>query len=117
MRKSGYVILAIAVAFVAFVGYSLTHVQPVEVVQKHLERHGNKVFVEGEVKNTGSKPAAIDLEIHYYNRAGRPLAQDRLTLYNLRPGSITPFKGPVHEMDGAVDFSLYLNHGRNPYGN
>jgi hypothetical protein len=117
MRKGGYVILGIALAFVALVGYSLTHLQPIEVVEKHLERQGDRVFVEGEVRNTGNKPAAIDLEIHYYDRNGRPLGQDRLALDDLRPGSITPFKGPAHEIGGVAEFDLYLNHGRNPYGN
>ncbi|MGH7933895.1 MAG: FxLYD domain-containing protein [Candidatus Binataceae bacterium] len=116
MRKSTWIILAIGVVFVGFVFYSLTHVEPVRVLQSHLEHEGGKVFVEGKVKNTGSRTSAVDLEVHYYDRNGRPLGQDVLKLSGLGAGSVKAFKSPPHDLSGVSDFSLYLNNGRNPYG-
>ncbi|MGH8014030.1 MAG: FxLYD domain-containing protein [Candidatus Binataceae bacterium] len=117
MSKSTCLLLIAAIAFVGFVFYSLTHVEPVEVMQTHLEHRGDKVFVEGEVKNTGSKTRAVDLEVHYYDHDGRPLGQDVLKLTGLHAGSVEAFKSPPHELNAVSEFSIYLNHGRDPYGN
>lgn len=117
MSRSTWIVLGVAVVFVGFVFYSLTHVQPVQVLGSHLEHQGDKVFVEGEVKNTGSHASAVDLEVHYYDRNGRPLGQDVLKLTGLDAGSVRMFKSPPHDLSGVSDFSIYLNHGRNPYGN
>jgi hypothetical protein len=117
MRKGAYLVIVIAAAFVAFVVYSLVNVQAVQVAEMHLQHRGAEVFVEGKLKNTSDRTAAVELEVHYYDKDGRPLGQDRLTLDNLRAGSMTSFKSPAHELSGVADFSLFLNHGRNPYGN
>jgi hypothetical protein len=109
--------LAIAVAFVGFVFYSLMTVQPVEVVNSHLEHDGSRVFVVGELHNTASEPRAIDLEVHYYDRNGRALGQDTIKVDGLNPGAERGFKSPPREIAGVNDYSLYLNNGRNPYGN
>ena len=117
MRTSNWIFLAAGVAFAGFVFYSLSRTEPVEVIQSHLEHSDDKVFVEGQVKNTGTDARTIDLEVHYYDRNGRPLGEDALQLNALRAGEVASFKSPLHSLDGVSDFSIYLNHGRNPYGN
>jgi hypothetical protein len=117
MSRSKWIILIVAFAFIGFVFYSLTNVEPIEVLGTHLEHQGGKVFVEGEVKNTGSRTRAIDLEVHYYDRNGRPLGQDVLKLTGLHAGSVEEFKSPPHELNAVSQYSIYLNNGRNPYGN
>ena len=116
-RKGTLFIVMAAMAFVAIVWVLLLRVQPVQVIDSHLERESDSVFVTGELRNTGSRPATLDLEIHYYDRAGRPLGEDRLKVGPLRPGAKQRFRGPAHVPGSVEDFSLYLNQGRNPYGN
>src|SRR6266851_4437164 len=103
MRTSNWIILAVGIAFAAYVFHSLARTEPVEVIQTRLEHQGGKVFVAGQVKNTGS--------------SGRPLGEDALQLNALGAGEVAAFKSPPHTLDGVADFSIYLNHGRNPYGN
>jgi hypothetical protein len=117
MRKGTILILLGAMAFAVIVFVRLAHVQPIKVSGSHLEHAGDKVFVAGDLRNTGSRPASIDLEIHYYDRAGRPLGEDRLQVGPLGAGARKHFRGPAHTAGLVEDFSLYLNQGRNPYGN
>ena len=117
MRKGAWIMLAAALAFAGFVFYSLVSVEPIKVVQSHLEHDRDRVYVAGQVRNTGSHVRAIELEVHYYDRNGRPLGQDTLTLDGLAAGAVRDFKSPPREIAGVQDFSIYMNNGRNPYGN
>jgi hypothetical protein len=117
MRKGGWMMLAGGLAFAGFVFYSLVSVEPVKVVRSQLEHDGRRVFVAGQVRNTADQARAIDLEVHYYDRNGRPLGQDTLTLNGLEAGAVREFKSPQRSIDGVADFSIYMNNGRNPYGN
>jgi hypothetical protein len=117
MRKGTLFILLGAVAFGAIVFVLLSRVQPVKVIDSHLERDGENVFVAGELRNAGANPVTLDLEIHYYDHAGRPLGEDRFQVGPLRAGAQEHFRGPAHAVGSVQDFSLYLNQGRNPYGN
>ena len=103
--------------FAGFVIYSLLTLEPVKVVYSHLERDGNRVFVAGAVHNTGDHARRIELEVHYYDRDGRPLGQDSLNLEGLQADAVRDFKSPPRVLEGVDDFSIYLNNGRNPYGN
>ena len=117
MRKGTLFILLGAIAFVAVVFVLLTHVQPIKVIDSRLEHEGESVFVAGDLRNTGARPASLDLEIHYYDSAGRPLGEDRLQVGPLDAGAEQHFRGPAHVAGSVANFSLYLNQGRNPYGN
>jgi hypothetical protein len=117
MRKGTLFILLGAIAFTAVVFVLLADVQPIKVISSRLDHEGDKVFVTGDLRNTGTRPASIDLEIHYYDRAGRPLGEDRLQVGPLGAGAREHFRGPAHAAGSVEDFSLYLNQGRNPYGN
>jgi hypothetical protein len=117
MRKDRLFILLGAMAFVAIVFALLAHVQPIKVTERHLERDGDNVFVAGELRNTSALPATLELEIHYYDHAGRALGEDRLQVGPLAAGAREHFRGPAHTAGSVADFSLYLNQGRNPYGN
>ena len=117
MRLSAILMLAGAILFVGYVFYSLYTVEPVRVIQSRLERAPGGVFVDGEVRNTGSKDRAVDLEVHYFDRTGRSLGQDTVKLTDLPPGRVEIFRTPPRMVQGVSDFSIYLNHGRDPYGN
>jgi len=55
--------------------------------------------------------------VHYFDRDGHSVGKDVVSIAGLRHGAATHFKSPPHPDDGVADFSIYLNHGRNPYGN
>ncbi len=109
--------LAAGIAFAGFVFYSLLYVEPIKVVSSRLEHNGNLVDVAGQVRNTADRPRAIELEVHYYDKNGHSVGQDTLTLDGLGAGATRDFKSPPRAIDGVEDFSIYMNNGRNPYGN
>jgi hypothetical protein len=117
MRKDKLFTLLGALAFAAIVFALLARAQPVKVIDSHFERYGDAVCVSGDLRNTGATAATMDLEIHYYDRAGRPLGEDRLQVGPMKAGAEEHFRGPAHAAGSVQGFSLYLNQGRNPYGN
>jgi hypothetical protein len=117
MRKSTIILLVAAAGFTAFVFYSLWRVEPVRVVRSSLEHADGKVFVAGELRNTGPKSGPFDLEVHYFDSAGRPIGQDKILVGAMPQGAQTAFRTPERSLPDASEFSIYLNHGRNPYGN
>ena len=117
MRGGTWIMLASGLAFASFVLYSLFTIEPVKVVRSHLEHDGDRVFVAGEVRNTADQPRAIELEVHYCDHNGRALGQDSLSFDGLQAGALRDFKSPPRVLAGVEDFSIYLNNGRNPYGN
>src|ERR1700719_3648738 len=110
MRTGGWLISAAGLAFVGFVFYSLVSVEPVKVVHSELKHRGNRVFVAGQVRNTADQSRAIDLEVHYYDRNGRPLGQDTLRLDGLAAGTVREFASPPRTIDGVEDYSIYMNN-------
>lgn len=118
MRRSTGIVLAIGIVFGAFVFYSLMRVEPVEVLHSRLVRDGSQVYVAGEIRDSGeSAVGMVKLELHYFSRDGRPLGQDTLDLGNLEPKQSKQFHGPERSLAGVQDYSIYINHERNPYGN
>ncbi len=116
MRRATIVLL-IGVAFAVFVFHSLLGNEPVKVSGQRMERSGATVDVAGKVENSGRDTEAITLEVHYYESQGRALGQDTVTIERLGAGQSRDFRSPKRDLPGAASFSIYLNHGRNPYGN
>ncbi len=116
-RKRVLILLAAVVAFIGFVFYSLERVEPLKVVESRMERQGDRVFVEGTIRNTGPDLPAVEIEVSYYDERGAKLASDKLTVSGLREGANVAFKTPSRQLAGAGSFSIYFNRGRNPYGN
>ncbi len=117
MRKSSLIAFVLLAGFTLFLIHSLFNVSPITVIGSHLQRDGDRVFITGQLRNTSDHPAAIDLEVHYFDRTGRAIGQNTLSLDAIAAGSVREFKTPATVLGGVADFSLYLNHGRNPYGN
>jgi len=116
-RRGGWIILTGALAFAVGVLFLLFHAEPVEVTQSRLEQSGGQVRIEGQVRNRGSEPRAIKLELHYFDQSGHALGLDTLNLNDLRGGTVRNFRGPAHDAGTIASYSIYLNEGRNPYGN
>jgi len=117
MRRGAIIVLLGALCFVGFVFYALVGSEPVKVAATRMVRSGGQVSVEGEVRNTGGDTGPIQLEVHYFDRDGRPVGKDTVSMDGLRQGTAAHFKSSPRPDDGVADFSIYLNHGRNPYGN
>jgi hypothetical protein len=117
MRKGAIIVLLGAICFAAYVFYSLTGVEPVKVADTRLVRSGDRVSVEGDVRNTGDDTGPLQLEVRYFDRDGHSIGKDVVSMDGLRHGAAAHFKSSARPDDGVADFSIYLNHGRNPYGN
>jgi hypothetical protein len=117
MRRSAIIVLLGALCFAGYVFYSLTGVEPVKVAGTRLVRSGDQVSVEGDVRNTGDDTGPLQLEVHYFDRDGHSIGKDVVSMDGLRHGAAAHFKSSARADDGVADFSIYLNHGRNPYGN
>ncbi len=116
-RRRSIALLAIAAAFIVFVLYSLVTIEPVQVVDGRIERQGDRVFVQGVLKNSGPDLKAISVEVSYFDQRGKKLAEDKLRVEGLRHEAAVPFKTPARELAGVSDFSIHLDRGRNAYGN
>ena len=117
MRLPKIAILVGSLAFIAWVFYALRTVEPVHVMESQLKRDGGQVFVLGKIQNSGPDTGPIDIEVRYFDAAGHAVGQDKIVVDKLQQGVIEQFQTPRRAIEGADSFSLYLNHGRNPYGN
>jgi hypothetical protein len=117
MRKSAIFVLIAALCFAGYVFYSLNGAEPVKVADTRLVRSGDQVSVEGEVRNTGDDTGPLQVEVSYFDRNGHSIGKDVVSMDGLRHGAAAHFKSSPRPDDGVADFSIYLNHGRNPYGN
>jgi hypothetical protein len=109
--------LVIALGFVGFVIYSLLQTEPVKVLHPVLRHSAEGAFVSGAVENTGTSEESVSLEIRYYDSSGHQVGSDTVKLDRIGIGETTSFSGPVRGLPTDASYSIYLNHGRNPYGN
>ena len=117
MRRGAIIVPLIALCFCAYVLYSLFGVEPIKVAGSRLIRSGDEVSVEGDLRNTGADAGPIEVEVRYFDRGGHAIGTDKVAVDRLRSGAESHFKSTPRKDDGVADFSIYLNHGRNPYGN
>jgi hypothetical protein len=117
LRPGRIIGIVAAIGFAGFVFYSLLHTEPVRVVMPRLQRNGSSESVAGAVENTGSSEQAIDLEIRYYDPHGHQVATDTVKIDHLGSGETRSFAGPPRALPDGASYSVYLNHGRNAYGN
>ena len=119
-RRNGrrrWLILIGSAIFCVVVLFELVHAQPVEVTRSHLEQIGGQVYVAGQLQNRAETARAVKLELHYYDRSGHALGLDTLSFEKLPGGAVRNFRGPAHEAGTIAAYSIYLNEGRDPYGN
>jgi hypothetical protein len=117
MRKTTIVLVLGALCFAGYVFYSLSGAEPVKVDGTRLVRTGDVVSVEGELRNTGGDTGPLEVEVRYFDLDGHSIGKDVVAMDGLRHGAAAHFKSSPRPDDGVADFSIYLNHGRNPYGN
>jgi hypothetical protein len=108
---------ALAAGFVGFVTYSLLWSEPVKVLHPELRHSSVGAFVSGAVENTGSTEESVNLEVRYYDGRGHRVASETVEIDHLGSGATRDFTVPARELPSDTTYSIYLNHGRNPYGN
>jgi hypothetical protein len=109
--------LAIAAGFVGFVAYNLLWLESVKVLHPKLLHSSDGTFVAGAVENTGGAEESVSLEVRYYDGRGHPIGSDTVRIDHLGSGATKDFKLPGRVLPDDASYSIYLNHGRNPYGN
>jgi hypothetical protein len=117
MRRGAIIVLLVALCFGAYVFFALLGVEPIKVAGSRLIRSGDNVSVEGDLHNTGADAGPIEVEVRYFDRSGRAIGTDKVAVDGLRSGGESHFRSAPRKDVGVADFSIYLNHGRNPYGN
>jgi hypothetical protein len=109
--------LVIAAGFVGFVIYSLLQTEPVKVRHPQMRHSADGAFVSGAVENTGSAEESVSIEVRYYDAGGHQVASDTVKLDQISTGATRDFSAPARKLPPDASYSIYLNHGRNPYGN
>jgi hypothetical protein len=109
--------LVVAAGFVGFVVYSLLWSEPVKILHPQLQHSIDGTFVSGAVENTGAAAESVNLEVRYYDGKGHQVASDTVWIDNLGSGATRDFKVAGRPLPDDASYSIYLNHGRNPYGN
>jgi hypothetical protein len=117
IRPASALMIAGAAAFAAIVFAMLARVEPIEVVSTRLDRTGDQVSVEGVLRNTGPDAGAVSLEVSYYDGQGRRLADDKVPVGRLQSGAKIGFSSPARQLRDVGSFTVYVDRGRNPYGN
>jgi len=117
MRLSNVIIILAAIAFVAFVFYSLGRVEPIEVSGAHIEHQGTRVLVRGTVTNTGSNTQVAALQLRLFDGSGHAITHLNVRLAQLSPGQSEPFVSPPISAAGAQEFTIQIDRGNNMYGN
>jgi hypothetical protein len=117
MRKRTAILLAIGLCFAAYVFYGLAEVEPIKVTTVKLIHTGDQVFVQGELRNSGATTGPVAVEVRLFDSSGHRVAVDTVAIGEMKTGAVTGFKSPARAAAGVSEYSIDLNHGRNPYGN
>src|SRR5215510_11211709 len=108
---------SIGFVFVVYLLWALWSEEKVRVINKTLERTDAGVVVSGEVYNAASVVTSAKIEVSFFNGSGHKLAEAVVELDNLAVGVSTTFHTQPKLLTDVQDYSIYINAGRNMYGN
>jgi len=103
--------------FATYMIWALRAEDSVRVVSKKLEQTAAGVVVSGEVYNASETMTSVNIEVSFYSRNGQKLADEVVELPALPVGGSAPFRTQPRELANVKDYSIYINSGRNMYGN
>lgn len=109
--------LGIVATFVGYFFWALQSEEVFRVVSKKLEQTDAGVVVSGEVHNTTASPSAINVEVTLFNQRGQKLSEETVTLENVQAGGTVSFHTQPKQVAEVKDYTIYVNTGRNMYGN
>jgi hypothetical protein len=108
------------VVLAVFLGYFVWALQSEEVfrvVSKKLEQTPSGLVVSGEVLNTTAAANGVNIEVTFFDQQGRQLTQETVTLDHLAAGATAPFRTQPKLLSNVKDYTIFVNTGRNMYGN
>jgi hypothetical protein len=109
--------LALLVVFAGYLWWALRAEEAFRVTNKRLERTDSGVVVSGEIHNTAAATAAVNVEVTFFDQRGRQLSKEVISLDNLEAGATVAFRTQPKILADVKDYTIYVNTGRNMYGN
>jgi hypothetical protein len=103
-----------------FAGYLLWALRAEEVLRvrnKKLEYTDAGVVVSGEVHNTATAVSTVNVEVTFFDGRGRELTKEVISLSSLEAGATAAFRTRPKRLTDVQDYTIYVNTGRNMYGN
>ncbi|MBI3248080.1 MAG: hypothetical protein HYZ50_16370 [Deltaproteobacteria bacterium] len=87
------------------------------MLNKTLEQTQDGVVVSGEIYNASPVPASVNVEVSFFDPTGRQLANEVVTLNDVAVGAAAAFRTQPKNLPQVKNYSVYVNTGRNMYGN
>ncbi len=109
--------LALLVVFISYLIWALRAEEVFQVANKKLEYTDAGVVVSGEIRNTATATSAVNVEVTFFDGRGRQLTKEVIALNNLEPGATAAFRTQPKMFTDVKDYTIYVNTGRNMYGN
>ncbi len=109
--------LAVVSVFAAYLIWALRAEEVFQVTNKKLEYTNTGVIVSGEIRNTATTAPAVSVEVTFFDAHGRQLSKEVVTLSNLEAGATATFRTQPKMLADVKDYTIYVNTGRNMYGN
>lgn len=107
----------VVLTFIGYFFWALQSEEVFHVVSKKLEQTEAGVVVSGEVHNTTTNASAINVEVTLFNERGQKLSEETVALTEVQAGGIAPFRTQPKRLTDVKDYTIYVNTGRNMYGN
>jgi hypothetical protein len=109
--------LAVVSVFAAYLIWALRGEEIFQVANKKLEYTDTGVIVSGEIRNTAATASTANIEVTFFDAQGRQLGKEVITLDNLEAGATVGFRTQPKVLANVQDYTIYVNTGRNMYGN
>lgn len=103
--------------FLGYFFWALRSEETFRVVEKKIEHTNDGVVVSGEIYNASSSPTSLNIEVSFFDSRGREIAKEIVALDSLDAGSHATFHTQPKRLPDMTDYTIYLNTGRNMYGN
>ena len=109
--------LLVLTVFLGYFVWSLRSEEVFRVVNKKLEQTPSGLVVSGEVLNTAATATGVNVEVTFFDQQGRQLTQETVTLDHLDAGTVASFRTQPKPLINVKDYTIFVNTGRNMYGN
>ncbi|MBI3302046.1 MAG: hypothetical protein HYZ72_08225 [Deltaproteobacteria bacterium] len=109
--------LALLAVFAGYLIWALWAEEVFEVASKKLEYTDAGVVVSGEIHNSAAAASAVNVEVTFFDGHGCQLTKEVIALKNLEAGATAAFRTQPKMLTDVKDYTIYVNTGRNMYGN
>ena len=115
MRGTTITLIAAALVAVA-VFFSLRSEERFSVEEPRIESGEGGARVAGTLVNHGDAAKRVVVEVTVVGESGRAGEKETIELRDVAPGARLAFSSKPH-LEEIESYSIYVNEGRNPYGN